>query len=38
MARQFNGSSDNDKLDDGHDLVQRVLKDRRKKGENPSFA
>ena len=37
MARQFNGSCDNDKLDGSHHLVQWVLKDRRKKEKDPIF-
>ena len=37
MARQFNSSCEHDKLDGNHDLVQWVLKDRKKKEENPRF-
>ena len=37
MARQFNSSCEHDKLDGNHDLVQWVLKDRKKKEHNPRF-
>ena len=37
MARQFNSSCETDKLNGSHDLVQWVLKDRKKKEESPKF-
>ena len=37
MATQFNSSREHDKLDAKHDLVQWVMKDRKKKEENPRF-
>ena len=37
MASQFNSSCEHDKLDASHDLVQWVLKDRKKKEQNPRF-
>lgn len=37
MAKQFNGSCETDKLESNHDLVNWVLKDRKRKEQDSSF-